>query len=218
MPKFEFVIFDFDGTIADTREGVFDSIIYALTSFGYEVPDENRLNAFLGPPLHASFKETTGCDDETAVKLTAKYRELYTDNAMYRVKLFDGIEEMLKALKEKGIKLGIASSKPQKFFNDLLKHLKISEYFDVVCGASMDTKENTKQAIIARAMKELSAEKDRTLMVGDRVFDIDGAKQNGIKSAGVVFGFDYTEELKTAGADFIVKTTKQLLKEVLLWQ
>lgn len=215
MPKFEFVIFDFDGTVADTRRGVFDSIIYALTSYGYEVPDETVLNSFLGPPLHASFKKTTSCSDEMAETLTAKYRELYTDNAMYRLHLFDGMEEMLKEMKAKGIKMAIASSKPQKFFSKLLEYLEITEYFDVVCGASLDTIHNTKQAIIAKAIKELSAEKDKTLMVGDRVFDIDGAKQNGIKSAGVVFGFDYTEELKNAGADFIVNNTDELLKEVL---
>lgn len=216
--KFNFVIFDFDGTIADTRRGVFDSIIYALTSYGYEVPDEAVLNSFLGPPLHESFKKTTSCTDEMAQTLTAKYRELYTDNAMYRLHLFDGVEEMLKEMKNRGVKMAIASSKPEKFFSKLLEHLGITQYFDVVCGAALGDIHNTKQAIIARAMESLGAEKDSTLMVGDRVFDIDGAKQNGIKSAGVVFGFDYTEELKTAEADFIVKNTEELLKEVLLWQ
>lgn len=216
MAGFDFVIFDFDGTIADTRRGVFDSIIYALTSYGYEVPDEEVLNSFLGPPLHASFKKTTACTDEMAQTLTDKYRELYTDNAMYRLQLFDGVEEMLREMKSCGVKLAIASSKPEKFFSKLLEHLGITQYFDVVCGASLGDIHNTKQAIIARAMKELSADKDKTLMVGDRMFDIEGAKENGIKSAGVVFGFDYEDELKTAGADFIVKTTKQLLREVLL--
>ncbi len=211
MPKFNFVIFDFDGTIADTRRGVFDSIIYALTSYGYEVPDEDVLNSFLGPPLHASFKKTTSCSDEMAQKLTAKYRELYTDNAMYRLHLFDGIEEMLTVLKDSGVKMAIASSKPEKFFSKLLEHLNITRYFDVVCGASLDTIHNTKQAIIARAMQELCAEKEKTLMVGDRVFDIEGANDNEIKSAGVVFGFDYTEELENAGADFIAKTTDELI-------
>ena len=218
MAGFDFVIFDFDGTIADTRRGVFDSIIYALTSYGYEVPDEEVLNSFLGPPLHASFKNTTSCTDELAQVLTDKYRELYTDNAMYRLQLFDGVEEMLREMKTCGIKLAIASSKPEKFFSKLLAHLGITQYFDVVCGASLGDIHNTKQAIIARAMKELSADKDKTLMVGDRMFDIEGARENGIKSAGVVFGFDYEDELKTAGADFIVKTTKQLLEEVLLWK
>lgn len=213
--KFDFVIFDFDGTIADTRRGVFDSIIYALTSYGYEVPDETVLNSFLGPPLHASFKKTTQCSDEMAETLTAKYRELYTDNAMYRLHLFEGVEEMLREMKNKGVKMAIASSKPEKFFSKLLEHLGITQYFDVVCGASLGDIHNTKQAIIARAMAELSAPEEKTLMVGDRVFDIEGAKENGIKSAGVVFGYDYTEELKTAGADFIVKTTEELLKEVL---
>lgn len=213
--KFDFVIFDFDGTIADTRRGVFDSIIYALTSYGYEVPDETVLNSFLGPPLHASFKKATSCTDEMAETLTAKYRELYTDNAMYRLHLFDGVEEMLKEMKNRGVKMAIASSKPEKFFSKLLEHLGITQYFDVVCGASLGDIHNTKQAIIARAMESLGAEKEKTLMVGDRVFDIDGAKQNGIKSAGVVFGFDYTEELETAEADFIVKNTEELLKEVL---
>ncbi len=215
MPKFDFIVFDFDGTIADTRRGVFDSIIYALTSFGYELPEEDVLNSFLGPPLFESFQKLTSCDDKRAEELTAKYRELYKDNAMYRLNLFDGVEEMLKEMKKQGIKLAIASSKPEKFFAKLLEHLGITQYFDVVCGASFDDIHNTKETIIARAMGKLGAEKDKTLMVGDRVFDIDGAKQNGIKSAGVVFGFDYTEELVTAGADFIVKTTKDLLKEVL---
>lgn len=218
MPKFDFIVFDFDGTIADTRRGVFDSIIYALTSYGYEVPEEDALNFFLGPPLFESFQKLTSCDDKRAEELTAKYRELYRDNAMYRLSLFDGVEEMLRKMKEAGLKIAIASSKPEKFFAKLLGHLGITQYFDVVCGASFDDIHNTKQAIIARAMEELHAEKDKTLMVGDRVFDIDGAKQNGIKSAGVVFGFDYTEELETAGADFIVKNTKDLLKEVLLWK
>lgn len=218
MSEFRFVIFDFDGTIADTRRGVFDSIIYALTSYGYEVPEEDELNFFLGPPLFESFQKLTSCDDNRAEELTAKYRELYRDNAMYRLHLFDGVREMLDEMKKAGIHLAIASSKPEKFFAKLLEHLGITDFFDVVCGASFDDIHNTKQAIIARAMNELGAEKDKTLMVGDRVFDIDGAKQNGIKSAGVVFGSDYTEELITAGADFIVKTTKDLLKEVLLCQ
>lgn len=213
--KFSFIIFDFDGTVADTRRGIFDSIIYALTSYGYEVPDERVLNSFLGPPLYESFQKTTSCSDETAKALTAKYRELYTDNAMYRLELFPGVKDMLKELKSKGVKLAIASSKPEKFFAKLLRHLEIDGYFHVVCGASLGDIHNTKSEIIAKAMKEMGAEKDKTLMVGDRVFDIDGAKENGIKSAGVVFGFDYTEELENAGADFIVKTTKELLKEVL---
>lgn len=213
--KFSFIVFDFDGTIADTRRGIFDSIIYALTSYGYDVPDENVLNSFLGPPLYESFQKTTSCSDEMAKTLTAKYRELYTDNAMFRLQLFEGVEDMLKELKSKGVKMAIASSKPQKFFSKLLEHLRIDEYFDVVCGASLGDIHNTKAEIIAKAMEEMGAEKDKTLMVGDRVFDIDGAKENGIKSAGVVFGFDYTEELEKAEADFIVKTTKELLKEVL---
>ena len=216
MPKFDYVIFDFDGTIADTRRGIFDSINYALSYYGYEVPDENVLNSFLGPPLHESFKNTTSCSDEMAQKLTAKYRELYADNAMYRLELFDGVEEMLKVMKDNSIHMAIASSKPEKFFSKLLDYLGITKYFDVVCGASLSDIHNTKQQIIARAMQTLSADREKTLMVGDRVFDIDGAKENKIKSAGVVFGFDYAEELENAGADFIVKTAKDLLTEVLL--
>ncbi len=218
MPMFDYIIFDFDGTIADTRRGVFDSISYALTSYGYEVPDEMVLNSFLGPPLFESFQKATSCSDEMAEKLTKKYRELYADNAMFRLRLFDGIEEMLKILKENNVRMAIASSKPEKFFSKLLEHLNITQYFDVVCGAAMGDIHNTKQQIIARAMDALSAEREKTLMVGDRVFDIEGAKENKIKSAGVVFGFDYRQELENAGADFIVTNTKQLLKEVLSWQ
>ncbi len=214
MPNFNYVIFDFDGTIADTSRGVYDSIIYALESYGFPTPDDDILASFLGPPLHASFMRVTGCDDKTAENLTAKYRELYTDNAMYRVRLFDGVREMLDDLKNLGIKMAIASSKPQHFFDKLLSHLEIKEYFEAVCGAALEDKENTKEAIIARAISLLGAEKETTLMVGDRCFDIDGAKKNGIKSLGVVFGYDYTEELKNAQADFIVCNANKI-KEVL---
>ncbi len=214
MSNFNYVIFDFDGTIADTSRGVYDSIIYALESYGFPVPTDDILASFLGPPLHASFMRVTGCDDKTAEALTAKYRELYTDNAMYRVCLFDGVKEMLEDLKKLGIKMAIASSKPQHFFDKLLKYLEITEYFEAVCGAAFDDKENTKQAIIARAISLLGAEKEKTLMVGDRRFDIDGAKQNGIKSLGVVFGYDYTKELEDAQADFIICDASKI-KEVI---
>lgn len=211
MGKFKYVIFDFDGTVADTREGVFESIIYALEKCGYGVPDEDTLNSFLGPALFSSFKRVTSCDDETAHRLVEKYRERYTDNAMYRLSLFDGVEDLLKTLKKSGVKLAIASSKPQKFFGTLLDYLKIGCYFDAVCGASFDTTHNSKQDIISRAIELLQAEKDKTLMVGDRLFDVEGAKANGIKCAGVVFGFDYSEELKNAGADFVTATAGELL-------
>lgn len=213
--KYSYVIFDFDGTIADTSEGVMASIIFALESYGYEVPDESVLRKFLGPSLIDGFMNNIGVDEEMAKKLTAKYRELYTDNAMYLLKLFDGIEDLLKELKAEGVKMAIASSKPQHFFDKLLNHLNIKDYFEAVCGADPNDKESSKTEIISNAVRLMGADKDDVLMIGDRCFDILGAQGAGVKSMGVTFGFGERAEFEEYNADYIVDTPEEILQVVL---
>lgn len=209
--SYKYVIFDFDGTIADTSEGVTASIIYALESYGIEVPSEEVLRRFFGPPLVAGFMKNVNVDEETAEKLTAKYRQLYNDNAMYLLELYDGMGELLERLKEDKIKMAIASSKPRKFFDRLLRHLEITDYFDAVSGASLDDKDSGKKEIIENACNILGVEdKSEVIMVGDRHYDINGAKEAGIKCIAVTFGFGSREEFEEAGADYIVDSPKEV--------
>ena len=117
-----YVFFDFDGTIADSSEGVIESIAYAYKAFNKPLPDYETIKCFFGPPLIASFMKYAGVDERTGEEMTEKYRELYTDNAMYRIKLYDGLERLLKNLSDDGIKIAIASSKPTMFFEKLLTY------------------------------------------------------------------------------------------------
>ena len=213
--NYNYVIFDFDGTVADSSEGVIASILYAYEAFAKPLPDDETIRQFFGPPLVASFMKYAGVDEKTGEEMTAKYRELYTDNAMYLLKLYDGMGELLKQLKKSGTKIAIASSKPKKFFDKLLGKLEIKEYFDAVCGAAMDEKSTSKKDIIQNALKQLGVEdKSLALMVGDRKYDVLGAKDAGIKCVGVTFGFGDYDELKEAGADFIVDEPSQIMKIV----
>ena len=211
--NYKYVIFDFDGTVADSSEGVTASILYAYEAFAKPLPDDETIRQFFGPPLVASFMKYAGVDEETGEEMTAKYRELYTDNAMYLLKLYDGMDELLKKLKANGIKIAIASSKPIKFFDKLLNKLEIKDYFDAVCGAAMDEKSTRKKYIILNALNQLGVEdKSEAIMVGDRKYDVLGAKEAGVKCVGVTFGFGDYDELKDAGADFIVDEPMEVLK------
>ena len=158
----KYMIFDFDGTLADSSQGVIASIVYALESYGYQVPDDDILRKFFGPPLVDSFMQYIGVDEKTGEELTSKYRELYSDNAMYLVELYGGMRQLLEKLKVDGIKIAIASSKPKKFFDKLLKKLELTDMFDDVSGAALDEKGTEKKDIIStwniRASKYKSKE------------------------------------------------------------
>lgn len=216
MSNFDVVIFDFDGTIADTSPGVLNCIKHMAEFYNLEEKTPQQLRKIFGPPLANGFKDLFNVDDEMAKKLVEKYRELYNDNEMYNLVIYDGMRELFKTLKDNGIKLGIASSKPEAFFGRLLEKFEIKEYFDSVCGADMHFAKNEKNDIIERAINNLpECPNERILMVGDTVFDINGAKHVGIVSVGVLFGFGEKEELEAAGADYLVSDTKELEKLIL---
>lgn len=213
--SFKYVLFDFDGTIADSSEGVIESIAYAYKAFNKQLPDYETIKCFFGPPLVSSFMKYAGADEKTGEAMTAKYRELYTDNAMYRIKLYDGLEQLLKMLKDDGMKIAIASSKPTMFFDKLLAYLNIKQYFDAVCGARSDEKSTSKTDIILSACEQFGVEdKNEVIMVGDRKYDILGAKGAGVKSIGVLYGYGERDELEKAGADYFAETTDEVYRIV----
>lgn len=204
--RYNTILFDFDGTLCDTGKGVIKSAIYALKAFGYEVPqNEHDLEYFVGPPLLVTFQEKHGADASRAGELVTKFRSRYAKTGIFESDLYDGIEELLQRLKSDGIKIGIASSKPQEYICTLLSHLGIEAYFDAVCGVSFAHDCESKASIIARCMKDLSADTRTTLMVGDKKYDIEGAKTNYIDSAAVPWGYGTKFEAIEAGATFLAE-------------
>lgn len=203
--RYSAVIFDFDGTICDTGEGILKSAKYALKAFGYDAPDYEELTCFIGPPLLITFQEKFGADAATADELVRKFRERYTNKGVFESKLYDGVKELLITLKKDNIKIGIASSKPQDYIETLLDHFGIKSYFDVICGVSFTADCESKASIIARCQKELDTAGNLCLMVGDKKYDMEGAKANLIDSAGVLWGYGTKFEHIEAGAKFILE-------------
>ncbi|MBQ7380461.1 MAG: HAD family hydrolase [Clostridia bacterium] len=209
------IFFDLDGTLTDPAEGITNSVAYALEKFGIKVSDRSELYRFIGPPLVNAFMEYYGFTKENAEKALAYYREYFAPKGIFENAVIEGIPEMLSVLKANGKRLFVATSKPEPFAIQILEHFALDGYFDGIFGSTMDETRNTKDAVIAYALTESGADKDDTVMVGDRHHDIDGAKKNDMKSVGVLFGYGSREELRDAGADDIAETVDQLQKILL---
>ena len=208
--KFDGILLDFDGTIADTGEGIYDSVRYAVKAMGFDPLPEEVVHTFIGPPVFSSFKRALNLSDEESAKAVEKYRESYMQGGIYRLKLYDGMENLLKDIKKSGIKLAVASSKPESFIVEILKHLNLSDLFDFISAPESDKAPESKTALVERAVKTLGIEKSRAVMIGDRYFDIEGAKEASVTSIGVTFGFGDKSELITSGADFIADSTEDI--------
>ncbi len=212
MNNFDYVIFDFDGTIVDTGEGILKSLQYAFAAFRDEVPTLDDLQVFIGPPLHYSFTKFFNVSEEEVDVYIAKYRERYSDIGLYECKLYDGMLDLLKKLKENKIKVGVASSKPQIFIEKLLDHLDLIYYFDFLCGTTFDDcKHVGKKELVEKTMRNLGAtENDKVIMIGDRYFDIDGGNEAGVYSCGIAHGYGDREEFQEHNADFIAMNISDL--------
>jgi phosphoglycolate phosphatase len=212
---YKYLLFDLDGTLTDPAEGITNSVAYALNKFGINVEDKRTLYKFIGPPLVDAFSEYYGFSKEDSEKATAFYRETFRVTGLYQNMVYDGVAEMLEALKSKGKKLVIATSKPEEFTMKILKHFDLLKYFDFVAAATFDATRNSKDKVIAYALESLDIkDKSKVVMIGDRHHDIDGAKDNGIDSVGVLWGFGSREELETAGATYIAESVQEILKYV----
>lgn len=208
--EFSAVLFDFDGTIADTGRGIFTSIQYAVEQLGFEPLDNATLRRFIGPPIYDSFKRELGLNDEKSDFAVKKYREKYAESGIYELDLYDGILPLMRSLKENGIKIGIASSKPQNFIIRLVDYLEIGDMIDFISAPSADDTPQSKASLINNAAEALNISKDKILMVGDRYFDIDGANGAGVRSVGVTFGYGSEEELKKSGATYIAGCAEEI--------
>ena len=216
MKNYSTVFFDLDGTLVDSGEGVRNSVEYALKKFGIEVENKDSLSCFIGPPLTVSFKTFYGFDDENADRGVAYYREYYKDKGIFEGYVYDGIEETLKRLKDAGKRVMVATSKPEEYAKRVLEKFGIAKYFDFIAGATMDEKTRAnKIEIMQYAFDSCGASPSDTIMVGDRLFDIEGAKHFGMECIAVLFGYGSYEEFKQYGAEYIVETPKDIADLIL---
>lgn len=213
--QFQALLFDLDGTLTDPFEGITDSIVYALGKFGIAVKDKRPLAAFIGPPLVQSFCDYCGFSPDDALKAVDYYREYFADKGIFENAVYDGVLPMLEALKAHRYRLYIATSKPEVFAVRIVKHFGMAELFDGVAGATLDTTRNEKADVIAYALRTYAVTADSALMIGDRKHDILGAKANGLRSMGVLYGYGSEEELRNAGADMIVKSSQEIAEQLL---
>lgn len=210
------VLFDLDGTLTDPGEGITNSVAYALEKFGIHIADRRELYRFIGPPLIDSFMMFYGFDRKDAELAVTYYREYYTTQGIFENKLYDGILPTLKKLHDAGVKILTATSKPEMFAVQILEYFDIARYFTYIAGAAMDESRTAKDEVISYALASVGLTgRGDVLMVGDRLYDINGAKKIGIDSVGVLFGYGSREELRTAGATYLAERPEDILPIVL---
>ena len=213
---YQYILFDLDGTLTDSREGITKSVQYALDKLWIHEDDLTKLEQFIGPPLHEQFMAAYGLDDADAHMAVAAYRERFSVIGWKENILFEEVPQLLSDLKKAGRIVAIASSKPRIFVDKILEYFHVDQYFDVVSGASLDGVVSTKSQVVQQAIAELNIlALSEVVLVGDRLHDVEGAHQNGVACIGVTFGFGGREELETAGADVIAESFGEL-KQLLL--
>lgn len=205
--SFKWVFFDLDGTLTDSSEGIEKSAAGALDAFGIAYDSLDDLSVFIGPPLRAMFPKWGVPEDKTdeAIRI---FRRRYNTVGKFENHPYPGIAEMLGHLKDAGLKLAVATSKPEPMAKEILKHFHLDGYFDVIAGATYDKSRESKEAILRYLLDMCSAED--AVLVGDTVYDTEGAEAVGIASIGAAWGFGSTDEMKEKGALRIVRTPGEL--------
>ena len=242
---YEYILFDLDGTLTDSKPGITTCVQYALHRMGIEEPDLDKLERFIGPPLMDSFHDFYGFSEEQGKQATAYYRERYSVTGLFENEVYPGIDRLLADLKAMGKKLAVASSKPQVYVERILEHFGLLTYFDVVVGSDLNGTRTKKEEVVEEALRQLlpgqlfqkimdtkresgeaeglekagitsSARKyDAIAMVGDRRFDMVGANAYHIAGIGVAYGYAVPGELEEAGAGVVAETVEELGKILL---
>lgn len=198
------ILFDLDGTIINSEEGITRCVQYALHARGIKEPDLNKLLCFIGPPLEQSFQEYYGMTTEEAWEAIAKYRERFDAEGIFECCLYEGVREVLASLKEKGYVLALASSKPEKACRRILEHFALTSYFDEIVGATLDGSISTKEEVLeelGRRMAHMHIAKEEMCLIGDTKFDAKGARIFGIRCIGVSYGFGTRADMLAEGTE-----------------
>lgn len=213
------VLFDLDGTLSDSAPGITRCVQYALEKEFGIIRKPEELIEFVGPPLKEQFMLYTGCNDEMGERAVARYRERYRPVGIFENSLYPGIPELLLQLKNEGFRIALSSSKPEEFCHQILETFEIAQYFDVVCGSDMEGRHTDKAEVVEEVLHRLGMENQReeVVLVGDRKYDIIGARQRGVGTIGVSYGYGSREELELEWPDCIVDTVTEL-RNVLIGQ
>ena len=207
--RYDYYLFDFDGTIADTGEGIRKSVAHSLAQLGWDVPDDAVLYRFIGPPLHDSYVDYVGLTDAEAEAATRVYRERYVDIGLYESRVYPGMARLLRALKDRGAWVALASAKPQFMLERVSEHFGLRGCFDAIVGVGLDRHSADKRDLLMAALPE-GADPARACMVGDRLYDIEAAKALGMTAVGADYGYSLPGELATAGADAVFDSVRDM--------
>lgn len=207
------ILFDLDGTLTDSGEGIINCAIMTLEHYGLPVPSRETLRVFVGPPLTESFKNH-GVPADKVDEAVEIYRSRYQPIGKFENHPYEGIREMLGELKAQGHTLYVATSKPEKTAVEVMEHFDLAKYFDRICGATFDRSRSSKEAVIAFLLEQ-NGRADNMVMVGDTHFDVIGAAAHGIPTIGVAWGYGEVEKMQQAGAAAIAQTPQELLELLL---
>lgn len=213
MPRYDTILFDLDGTLTDPLEGITKGAQFALHRMGIEVADNTTLSYFIGPPLLQSFMEHFGFTRDQAVQAARYYREYFQDQGIFQNLPYPGVAELLAGLQRSGCRLMTASSKPELFVRRILDRFGLSPYLCFAGGSELaENSTQTKADVIRYVLRETNTtDLTRTVMVGDRKYDVEGAHACGLPCIGVLYGYGSREELTQAGADALAEDFPQLL-------
>ncbi len=209
---YEIVLFDLDGTLTESGIGITRSVAHALRKKGIVETDQQKLDRFIGPPLIDMFQQLYGFTEEEARQGVEDFREYFSVKGIFENRVYDGVADMLRALREAGKTCVLATSKPEEYAVQIMERFDLAKYFAKICGATMDEKRTDKAEVIAYALEGLDGTK--SVMVGDREHDVLGARKNGLNTIGVLYGYGSREELEAAGAWRIAATAADILQYI----
>lgn len=211
------ILFDLDGTLIESGEGIIKSLQYAFEKMNLPVKSAEELRVFIGPPLLEQFMIYSDLSQAEAEKAVSFYRERYTPIGLFESEPYEGVSNMLEELYQAGYVLGVSSSKPEKFVKQILEHFKLDHYFSAITGSSLGPERNTKALVIKETLTRLSyqVDKDNIIMVGDKEHDVLGAREEGLQCISVLYGYGTEAELKVAAPLKIVETVSELTEELL---
>ena len=206
------VLFDLDGTLTDSGEGITRCAQLALSHFGIEIPDRNRLRVFVGPPLRESFPRF-GVPEDQVEEAISIFRGRYLTVGKFENAVYPGIPQLLQKLRDRGCHLYVATSKPEDTAVEILEKFGLAQYFDLICGAVWDGSRDAKEAVIAYLLEQIGTEQE-AVMIGDTAYDVIGAKAHGIPTIGVSWGYGEDQDMLEAGAVALARDTKELLQMI----
>ncbi|MEG0894642.1 MAG: HAD hydrolase-like protein [Oscillospiraceae bacterium] len=189
------ILFDLDGTVIDSKIGIYNSILYTLNKLNLPLIDEDTMQKFLGPSIISSFINLVGLSEEKAELATTYYREYYSCKGIYECSLYNEIESIIEYLYSNGYKVGLATKKPQNFSVKILNHFGIDKYFSCICGSSMSETSTTKGHIIQKAALNLTSDLSKAVLIGDTIYDVQGAKEANIDFIGALYGYGNVNDI-----------------------